>query len=125
VEECPFCKILNGEAPAYKVYEDGLCIGILDTNPACPGQTILLTKRHAPSYIFLQNEADYLKFLVSCRNAGKLLEKKLHAPKVQLGVFGTSVDHLHAKLFPTGERVTKDGRAATAAELEGMQRKIA
>lgn len=70
------------------------------------------------------SEADYAKFLSSCRNAGKLLEKKLGVSKVQMGVFGTAVDHLHAKLFPTQNRVTKEGQAATSAELLEVQKKI-
>ncbi len=45
---CPFCKIVAGEIPSQKVYEDDGFLAILDIRPAAPGHVLLLPKEHAP-----------------------------------------------------------------------------
>ncbi|MFC1728029.1 HIT family protein [Nanoarchaeota archaeon] len=45
-QQCIFCKIIKGEIPAKKVYEDDICVAILDINPANPGHVLLLPKEH-------------------------------------------------------------------------------
>ncbi len=43
---CIFCKIVKGEAPSFKVYEDGLTFAIMDINPFYHGHTLVLSKGH-------------------------------------------------------------------------------
>jgi histidine triad (HIT) family protein len=45
-ENCIFCKIISGEIPSKKVYEDSDFVGILDINPAADGHVLLLPKQH-------------------------------------------------------------------------------
>ncbi len=45
---CPFCRILKGEIPAHKVYEDELVFALLDINPLTRGHLLLLPKEHIP-----------------------------------------------------------------------------
>ncbi|KAL2508237.1 histidine triad nucleotide-binding 3 [Forsythia ovata] len=47
--DCVFCNIIRGEAPALKVYEDDVCLCILDTNPLCHGHSLIIPKRHFSS----------------------------------------------------------------------------
>lgn len=47
-QACPFCKIVKGEIPAKKVYEDDLFIAVLDINPAVKGHMLLVPKEHYP-----------------------------------------------------------------------------
>lgn len=44
--DCVFCKILNGEIPSYKVYEDENVLAILDISQATKGHTLILSKAH-------------------------------------------------------------------------------
>ncbi|KAI5679911.1 hypothetical protein M9H77_01138 [Catharanthus roseus] len=44
--ECVFCKIVRGQAPALKVYEDDVCLCILDSNPLSHGHSLIIPKRH-------------------------------------------------------------------------------
>lgn len=44
--DCVFCKIVNGEIPSYKVYEDDDVLAILDISQATPGHTLVLAKKH-------------------------------------------------------------------------------
>ncbi|XP_055830265.1 adenylylsulfatase HINT3 isoform X2 [Solanum dulcamara] len=46
---CVFCMIVRGEAPALKVYEDDVCLCILDANPLCFGHSLVIPKSHFPS----------------------------------------------------------------------------
>ncbi len=45
---CIFCKIVDGQMPSTRVYEDDKLLAILDINPACTGHTLVLTKEHYP-----------------------------------------------------------------------------
>ena len=52
MEDCIFCKIVKGEIPCFKVYEDKDFLAFLDINPNTKGMTIVVTKKHYPSYVF-------------------------------------------------------------------------
>lgn len=45
-QQCIFCKILSGEIPSKKVYEDDICVAVLDVNPASKGHLLLIPKEH-------------------------------------------------------------------------------
>ncbi|URE09496.1 Scavenger mRNA decapping enzyme C-term binding [Musa troglodytarum] len=46
---CVFCRIIRGESPAFKLYEDDVCICILDSSPLSLGHSLIIPKLHAPS----------------------------------------------------------------------------
>ena len=46
MENCIFCKIINGEIPSYKIYEDNDIFVILDINPVSIGHALILPKKH-------------------------------------------------------------------------------
>ncbi|XP_025887093.1 histidine triad family protein isoform X1 [Solanum lycopersicum] len=46
---CVFCMIVRGKAPALKVYEDDVCLCILDANPLCFGHSLVIPKSHFTS----------------------------------------------------------------------------
>ncbi|KAL5703097.1 Histidine triad nucleotide-binding protein 3 [Ranunculus cassubicifolius] len=47
--DCVFCKIIRGETPSFKVYEDDVCLCILDTNPLSSGHSLMIPKCHFSS----------------------------------------------------------------------------
>ncbi len=47
MEECIFCKIIKGEIPSFKVYEDEKVFAFEDINPISEGHTLVIPKRHA------------------------------------------------------------------------------
>jgi histidine triad (HIT) family protein len=49
MEECLFCKIIRGEIPSDKVYEDELCYAFKDINPKAPVHLLIIPKRHYPT----------------------------------------------------------------------------
>ncbi len=47
-EQCPFCKIVKGDIPSKKVYEDDKVLAVLDINPAAKGHVLVMPKEHYP-----------------------------------------------------------------------------
>ena len=43
---CNFCKIVNGDAPSSKVYQDDICLAFMDIQPVNPGHVLVLPKMH-------------------------------------------------------------------------------
>ncbi|XP_010241513.1 PREDICTED: adenylylsulfatase HINT3 isoform X2 [Nelumbo nucifera] len=48
-KHCIFCKIIRGESPAFKLYEDDICLCILDLNPLIHGHSLIIPKSHFSS----------------------------------------------------------------------------
>lgn len=46
MKDCIFCKIVNGDIPCMKVYEDDVCLAYLDINPDSDGHTLIIPKKH-------------------------------------------------------------------------------
>lgn len=46
MKDCIFCKIVNGDIPSMKVYEDDICLAYLDINPDSDGHTLIIPKKH-------------------------------------------------------------------------------
>jgi histidine triad (HIT) family protein len=64
MEDCVFCKIISGEIPSSKVYEDAEVVGFLDITPVNKGHTLIIPKKHSPN--MLQDSAEDLH---ACINA--------------------------------------------------------
>ncbi|ESQ32455.1 hypothetical protein EUTSA_v10005043mg [Eutrema salsugineum] len=47
--DCVFCKIIRGESPCLKLYEDDMCLCILDTSPLSLGHSLIIPKLHYPT----------------------------------------------------------------------------
>ncbi len=53
--DCIFCKIIKGEIPCEKIYEDDKILAFLDIKPAVKGHTLLVTKEHYVDFLTLPN----------------------------------------------------------------------
>ena len=100
MEDCIFCKIVKGEVPSYRVWEDERYLAILDIFPNIRGQTLVLQKKHVDSYAFALSEVQLAKFIKAVKKVANLLEQKLKVERVHMVFEGTGVNHLHAKLYP-------------------------
>ena len=67
MSECIFCKIIRGEIPSRKIYEDDEMFAFTDINPAAPVHFLVIPKKHIPSLLELETEDIGL--------AGRLLHK--------------------------------------------------
>lgn len=48
-KRCVFCEIIRGDSPAFKLYEDDVCLCILDSHPLSHGHSLIIPKSHFPS----------------------------------------------------------------------------
>lgn len=99
--DCIFCKIVHGEAPAHKIWEDEHHLAFLSIYPNTPGFTVLATKEHRGSYLF-DLEDDVLKRLVvAAKQVGQILDRGFDdVGRTGCIMEGFGVDHAHIKLFP-------------------------
>lgn len=100
MNKCIFCKIISGEIPSYKIWEDDLHIAVLDIFPNTKGMTLILSKKHYDSYAFDMPEAAYSKIMLAAKKVGKILDKKLKTKRTALVMEGMGVNHVHIKLYP-------------------------
>ena len=100
-EDCVFCKIVKGEIPSHRIWEDDKHLAILSIFPNTPGFTVVLTKKHKPSYIFANDDKTVSDLTLATKKVAKLLDATFEDVG-RTGMFyeGFGVDHLHSKLFP-------------------------
>ena len=102
MENCIFCKILNGEIPSKKVYEDDVVIVIMDVNPIVDGHVLVIPKNHRTDYTLLTKEEVIHIYEVANKLTPMLLEK-LNATSMTFTVnYGDAqaVKHFHLHLLP-------------------------
>lgn len=101
MDDCVFCKIIKGEAPSHKIWEDDKHLAFLSIFPNTPGFTVLITKEHLPSY-FADNDDQILSdFIQAAKKVAQLIDAGFDdVGRTGLIAEGFGVDHLHLKLFP-------------------------
>lgn len=102
--ECIFCRIIQGEIPCVKVYEDDSVLAFMDINPLSDGHTLVIPKTHAES-IFEISEHDMCAVITAVRRLSRAIKKGVHADGitiVQLNekAAGQMVPHLHVHIIP-------------------------
>jgi diadenosine tetraphosphate (Ap4A) HIT family hydrolase len=98
--DCIFCKIISGEIPSVKIWEDEEFLAILDIFPNTKGMTLVMPKKHFDSYVFDMGDEDYCKLMKAAKQVAKILEKGLGVPRVTLVMEGMGINHAHIKLYP-------------------------
>ncbi len=99
--DCLFCKIVAGEMPSHKIYEDDSYLAFLTLFPNTPGATVVIPKKHYSSYVFELPDAVYHDFLDIVRKVGLQLDAKIDDSNRTALIFeGFEIDHVHAKLYP-------------------------
>lgn len=146
--DCIFCKIVAGEIPANKVYEDSDHIAFLTIFPNTVGTTVVIPKKHYPSYVFELPGEVREKLVDATKKVARILEDKLNdVGRCGLVFEGFGVDHVHAKVYPLhgtnmpdwrpieahtqrvfdiypGYITTEEGPRANDKELEELAKKI-
>lgn len=98
---CIFCKIIAGEIPSVKIWEDDEFVAILDAFPNTRWMTLVLPKRHFDSDIFVTMDDEfYQKYLLAVKHVVALLKRWLNVNRVAMVMEGMWVDHAHIKLYP-------------------------
>lgn len=131
-KDCIFCKIVRGEIPSFKVFEDDRTLAFMDINPINPGHALIVPKHHAPN--IFETPDDWLAAaMVTTRRIARGVETALkpHGMNiVQANGPGAaqSVFHLHIHVVP---RAKDDGikmnwgiRPGNMDEIKAIAEKI-
>ena len=102
VEASIFTKIINGEIPCYKVYEDEMTIAFLDINPEAWGHTLVVSKVQVDK-IYELPEEDFRALMEAVKNLSQHYEKTL-GKRMVWKVVGTDVPHAHVHVEPIDEK---------------------
>lgn len=96
--ECIFCKIVAGEIPSYKVYEDDKCLAFLDITQVTDGHTLLVPKKHCR---WVWDIEDIGKFFQVAKKIVKSMQKVTGEDFVMSLMWGRDVHHAHLHLVPS------------------------
>lgn len=107
---CIFCKIVRGELPSIKIYEDDATIAILTIQPTNTGHTLVIPKEHVKN-VFEVSAETWGKVQETVRKVASAVEKGMQADGVNINMnnrehAGQIVDHIHIHLIP---RFKNDG----------------
>jgi histidine triad (HIT) family protein len=101
MENCIFCKIVKGEVPSHKIWEDEKYLAFLTIFPNTEGFSVVITKEHYDSYAFDLADDVLTGLVLATKKVAKLIDSKLDDVGRTGMIFeGFGVNHIHAKLFP-------------------------
>lgn len=94
-----FSKIIRREIPAVFVYEDDICVVIMDKFPGITGQTLVIPKIEV-NYAFDLDDATYTHIFNIAKRVALASDKAFATNRTCLVVEGFEVPHVHIKLYP-------------------------
>lgn len=103
-DDCVFCAIVAGEAPARRVYEDEYTVAFLDISPVTRGHTLVIPRRHTAD-IWDVGERDAVAVMRTVTRVAGLLRRALEPVGMNLfqatrAIAGQTVFHLHVHVLP-------------------------
>ncbi len=97
MEECIFCKIVKGEIPCYKIYEDKQFLAFLDIFPYVSGHTLVIPKKHYP---LVWDVEEYEEYMLVVKKIVKKFQEVSGNRMVYQTIFGEEVAHAHIHILP-------------------------
>ncbi len=101
--DCVFCKIISGDIPSYKVFEDENYLAFLAVPSLNPGHTLVIPKKHVRWVWDMPNIGEYYEIINRVANA---IRKAMNTEFLASAVVGEEVPHAHVWLIP---RYQNDG----------------
>jgi histidine triad (HIT) family protein len=99
MQESVFTKIVKGEIPSHKVYEDEKTLAFMDIHPVVEGHVLVIPKVQA-EFIWDLEEEDYRALMDTVQKVGNRLRDVMGKPYVGVMVVGTDVPHAHVQVMP-------------------------
>ena len=107
MEDCIFCKIVRGEIPSYKVYEDDDFLAFLDIHPQSPGHVQVIPKTH---YRWIWDIPNIGAYFEVARKIAKAQQKAFATDWILSKSVGDEIHHAHLWVFPN-DKVAGDKNA--------------
>ncbi len=99
MEDSIFTKIIRGEIPCHKIYEDATTFAFLDIHPKQPGHVLVIPKKQI-AYIWDLPKQEYDSLMTTVQKVGQHIRTVLQPSYVGMMVEGVAVPHVHVYVFP-------------------------
>lgn len=129
MQDSIFTKIIKGEIPSHKVYEDDQTLAFLDINPVAEGHVLVIPKVQV-EFVWDLEPSDYQALMSTVQKVAKRLRKVIAKPYVGEMVVGVDVPHAHVHLIPfsqprdMSQALTGAGEPAEQANLAATAEKL-
>ena len=120
MKDCVFCKIVAGDIPCYKVYEDNNFLAFLDIEPLNPGHVLIVPKKH---YRWTWDVPNFGEYWEAARYVAQGIIKSMEAPMVEFLTHGTDIEHAHIWIVPVYEGEVGFINTSNRKKLEGGEMK--
>ena len=109
-EDCIFCKIVRGEVPAEKIYEDENTLAFMDLRPVSRGHALVIPKNHSADFLSAQ-DTDLINATKTAQKVAAAIMKGIGASGINItsnngSAAGQVIFHLHFHIIP---RFANDG----------------
>lgn len=129
MEDCIFCKIVRGEIPSHKVYEDETYLAFMDVFPRVKGHVLVIPKKH---YRWVYDVPVFGEYFEKAKQIGLKIQQTVGADYISFITMGEAVPHAHIHILPQkhGEihgikftpvvEMSKEELSALAAEIASL-----
>lgn len=99
MEDSIFTKIIKGDIPCHRIYEDEKTLAFLDIHPIQPGHTLVIPKTQV-EFLWDLSDEDYVAVTSTAKKVALRIREVLKPPYIGQQVMGTDVPHVHLHVFP-------------------------
>lgn len=129
MEDSIFTKIIKGELPSYKVYEDEKTIAIIPLHPFAQGSVLVIPKVQVDQFIDL-DDIDYQAVMATVKKVGRKMKDVIGSRRIGLKIVGLDVPHVHVQVvaFDTIEEYNEtpdESQAPDFAKNQALAKKLA
>lgn len=100
MDDSIFAKIVRGNIPAHKIYEDDMTLAFLDVYPKTPGHTLVIPKKNPAKFVWDLDADTYTAIMATSKKVALRLRSSLNTPYVHQAVIGVDVPYAHVHLVP-------------------------
>ncbi len=98
MQDSIFTKIIKGEIPSHKIYEDEKTYAFLDIHPKTPGHTLVIPKKQV-EFVWDLEDGDYEAVMATVKKVANRLKEVLGGPYIGELVVGIDVPHAHVHVY--------------------------
>lgn len=122
MEDSVFTKIIKGELPSNKIYEDDKTIVIVPLHPIAKGHLLVIPKVQIDHFMDLPDE-DYQAVMVTVKKIAKHMKAVLQTKRIGLQVVGLDVPHVHVHViaFDTIEEFREAPDESSAPDFDKIK----
>jgi len=115
MQDSIFTKIIKGEIPSHKIYEDEYVFAFLDIHPVAPGHTLVIPKKQV-EFVWDLDDDEYQHLTSAVKKIALHIRETLQVPYVGEQIIGVDVPHAHVHLVPFTHAIEYHQEADSSAE---------